>query len=302
MEKERQSNIVPAIYALGFFDGVHLGHQALLGACRELANANTCKAGAVTFTTHPLTVVCGSAPKLVNTPEDRKKLLKQFHMDTVVEIPFDRALMALDWREFLNLLREEYRAAGFVCGDDFRFGYHGEGTAEKLLGYCKEAHIPCTIVPEQKIGKTRVSSTHIRDLLEQGDMKTANAFLGHPHILTGTVVSGKHLGTTLGTPTANLQIPKGVAIPKYGVYACRAYIEGAQYLAVTNIGTRPTVRGEGVTVEAWLLDFAGDLYGKKLTLAFYDFLRQEKTFASLEELQEEIRRNALQTRKILENS
>ena len=293
--------ISQCIYALGFFDGVHLGHQALLSACRKLARENACKAGAVTFTTHPLSVVAGEAPKLINTPDDRKTLLTAFAMDEVVEIPFDKALMSIDWRVFLDRLREEYNAAGFVCGDDFRFGYHGEGTAERLLEYCKDAELPCAVVPEQKIGETRVSSTHIRALLEQGDLKTANAFLGHPHILTGKVVSGKHLGTTLGTPTANLQIPQGVAVPKFGVYACRAYVEGESYLAVTNIGTRPTVSGEGVTVEAWLLDFEGDLYGKELTLAFYDFLRQEKKFDTLEKLQEEILENALQTRKLLEN-
>ena len=302
MEKEKQSNIVPAIYALGFFDGVHLGHQALLSACRKLARENACNAGAVTFTTHPLQVVTGEAPKLINTPDDRKTLLTAFAMDEVVEIPFDQALMALDWREFLAGLREEYNAAGFVCGDDFRFGYQGQGTALQLQEFCEKEGLPCAVVPEQKIGETRVSSTHIRGLLEQGDLKTANAFLGHPHMLTGTVVAGKHIGTTLGAPTANLEIPQGVAVPKYGVYACRAYVNGECYLAVTNIGTRPTVNGEGVTVEAWLLDFQGDLYGKELTLAFYDFLRQEKKFASLEELQQEILKNALQTRQLLENS
>lgn len=303
MDKFRQSNIVPAIYALGFFDGVHLGHQALLGACRELANKLSCKAGAVTFTTHPLAVVSGDAPKLINTPADRKKLLsEQFCMDTVVEIAFNQEIMELPWTAFLSLLQAEYGAAGFVCGDDFRFGYQGEGTAADLQTYCRQRDIPCIIVPEQKLEAHRVSSTYIRRLLEQGDMKRAVKFLGHPHMLSGTVIPGKHIGTTLGTPTANLEIPGDVVIPRKGVYACRAYVEGGSYLAVTNIGTRPTVRGEGITVEAWLLDFAGDLYGKSLTLAFYDFLREEKKFDTLEQLQEEILKNALQTRKILEKS
>ena len=303
MDKFRQSNIDPAIYALGFFDGVHLGHQALLGACRELANKLSCKAGAVTFTTHPLAVVSGDAPKLINTPADRKKLLQeQFHMDTVVEIPFNREIMELPWTAFLSLVPAEYGAAGFVCGDDFRFGYQGQGTAARLQQFCKEQGIPCTIVPEQKLDGIRVSSTHIRQLLEQGNMAQAVKFLGHPHILSGKVVAGKHIGTTLGTPTANLELPGGAVMPQKGVYACRAYVEEQCYLAVTNIGTRPTVNGEGVTVEAWLLDFQGDLYGKDLTLAFYDFLRGEKKFDSLEELGEEIRKNAVQTRKLLENS
>ena len=288
------------VFALGFFDGVHLGHQALLAACKELANACSCKAGVVTFTNHPLAVVAGNAPKLINTPEDRKKLLAQFHMDTVVEMPFDREMMELPWTVFLARLQEEFGAAGFVCGEDFRFGYKGEGTPAHLQAFCKEKEFVCAVVPEQTKDGIVISSTYIRKLLEQGDMEKAGAFLGHPHILSGTVISGKHIGTTLGTPTANLEIPDGVVIPKHGVYACRCFADGKVYLAVTNIGTRPTVNGEGVTVEAWLLDYQGDLYGKTLTLAFYDFLREEKKFDSLEELQEEIRKNALQARKLLE--
>lgn len=291
------------VFALGFFDGVHLGHQALLAACKSLADANGCKAGAVTFTTHPLAVVTGKAPMLINTWQDRKKLLlKQFYMDTVVEIPFDQTIMELPWTEFLARLQGEHNAAGFVCGEDFRFGYQGQGTALRLQEFCAKEQIPCTIVPEQRLDGIRVSSTYVRQLLEQGNMAQAVKFLGHPHILTGTVVTGKHIGTTLGTPTANLEFPSDVVMPRKGVYACRAYVEGTSYLAVTNIGNRPTVKGEGVTVEAWLLDFQGDLYGKELTLAFYEFLREEKKFTSLEELQQEILKNALQTRNLLENS
>lgn len=291
------------VFALGFFDGVHLGHQALLSACKDLARKQSCKTGVVTFTTHPLAVVAGNAPKLINQPADRKKLLYgQFYMDTVVEIPFDREMMELPWTDFLALLQEKYGAVGFVCGEDFRFGYQGEGTPAHLQRYCRENGFACTVVPEQTKEGIVVSSTYIRKLLEQGDMKRAGAFLGHPHILSGTVVPGKHIGTTLGTPTANLEIHGDVVIPKYGVYACRAFVEGKAYPAVTNIGIRPTVSGAGVTVEAWLLDFQGDLYGKTLTLAFYDFLREERKFDSLEELKEEIRKNALQTRKLLEKS
>ena len=291
------------VFALGFFDGVHLGHQALLAACKSLADDNGCKAGAVTFTTHPLAVVTGKAPKLINTQEDRKKLLlEQFHMDTVVEIPFDKSLMELPWTEFLAQLQSQHNAAGFVCGEDFRFGYQGQGTALRLQEFCAKAQIPCTIVPEQRLDGIRVSSTHIRKLLEQGDMAQAVRFLGHPHILSGKVVAGKHLGTRLGTPTANLELPGEAVVPRKGVYACRAYVEGKCYLAVTNIGNRPTVNGEGITVEAWLLDFQGDLYGKDLTLAFYVFLREEKKFDSLEELQQEILYNAEQVREFFYES
>ena len=145
----------------------------------------------------------------------------------------------------------------------------------------------------------RISSTRIRSLIEAGEVEAANKLLGHAHVLTGTVVKGKQLGRTIGIPTANLLLPEGIVCPAFGVYACKAIVDGTQYLAVTNVGIRPTVSGEGVTVEPWLLDFDGDLYGKTLVLYFYSFLRPEMRFDSLDALAAEIRRNADQTRQLL---
>lgn len=290
------------IYALGFFDGVHVGHAALLKECRRLADVHGCKAAAVTFSSHPDTLVLGRTPLLINTIEDRVRLLKENGMDDVVCLPFDQKMVAMHWQEFLDLLGESYDAAGLVCGHDFRFGNRGEGNADLLAAYCEEKCMPWAVVPEQKLGDITVSSTHIRNLLEEGNVEEAGRFLGHPHILTGEVVSGRKLGRTLGIPTANLSIPVGVVNLPFGVYACKATVDGETYLAVTNIGNRPTVGGHRVTVEPWLLDFEGDLYGKALTLSFYAFLRPEQKFPSLTALKEEIQKNALQTRKFFENN
>ncbi len=290
------------IYALGFFDGVHRGHQALLGACVRLAEETGSNPCALTFDTHPQSLVKGVAPMLINTPHDRRLLLEQFGMAGVSTLHFDEKTRNMPWQDFFRYLTEDLNAAGLVCGNDFRFGRMGEGNAELLQAACTEKGIPCVVVPEQTVDGIRVSSTHIRGLLESGDMEKAALFLGHPHILTGTVVSGRKLGRTMGIPTANLLIPQGLVTPKFGVYACKAVTEAGEFLAVTNIGTRPTVGGHRVTVEPWLLDFAGDLYGKELTLTFHAFLRPEQKFSSLEELQEEIRKNALQTRKLLGKS
>ena len=290
------------IYALGFFDGVHLGHQALLTACCQQAQRTGSIAGAVTFAAHPETLVQGKAPTLINSIEDRCRLLSGHGMLRIVTLPFDEALRSMPWRDFLEMLRQEHGAAGFVCGDDFRFGYRGEGNAQSLAHYCRDNDLPWTVVPAQSREGIRISSTHIRQLLLEGRMEEAVRFLGHPHVLGGTVVHGRGLGHTIGIPTANLTLPEGVLCPKYGVYACTAVTEGRRYLAVTNIGTRPTVDGHHVTVEPWLLDFDGDLYGKSLLLEFYDFLRPEQKFDSLEDLQAEIRKNADQTRTLLESS
>lgn len=289
------------IYALGFFDGVHLGHQALLTACRRLADEHSCRAGAVTFSAHPDTLVFGKTPALLNTTDDRNAMLRAYGMDTVVELPFDRTLMTTHWSDFLSQLVQT-GAAGFVCGDDFRFGAGGNGTAKKLAAFCEKKALPCAVVPEQILEGERISSTRIRELLEQGDLEQANHLLGHPHVLTGTVIAGQQLGRTLGFPTANLLIPEDVLVPRLGVYACKAQIDGAEYLAVTNIGTRPTVNGEGVLAEVHLLDFDGDLYGKTATVALFGFLRGEQKFHSLAELQAEIQKNTLQTRNFFKKS
>lgn len=288
------------IYALGFFDGVHLGHQALLSRCRELAAQFHCKTGIVTFLGHPDEVVSGKKIKLINTPQDRRRLLEHYGMETVVELPFDEALMKLPWQDFYQMLRTQYHAAGLVCGEDFHFGYRGQGNAALLKQICAADGIPCAVIEQQILEEIPVSSTHIRSLLEQGEIEEAEKFLGHRHIFTGTVVKGQQLGRRLGTPTANLSTPgDGLCLP-FGVYICRAKGEGIDCPAVTNIGIRPTVNGESVTVEPWLLDYEGNLYGKELTLEFYRYLRPERKFPSLAELQAEILKNGEQTRKFFE--
>ncbi|MBP3672674.1 MAG: bifunctional riboflavin kinase/FAD synthetase [Oscillospiraceae bacterium] len=290
------------IYALGFFDGVHLGHAALLAACRRLADERGCKAGVVTFSNHPDELVFGKAPALINSLQDRDWLLKEkFHMDTVISLPFDEPMMTMPWQDFYGLLRREYGAAGLVCGEDFRFGSRGEGSGEKLTEVCTADGIPCSVVSQLRLNGQVVSSTHIRALIEDGQMEEAVRFLGHPHVLTGRVVHGHQLGRTLGIPTANLLLPEGLVVPKFGVYACLAEVEGQKYPAVANIGTRPTVGGTGITVEPWILDFEGDLYGKEIRLEFCKFLRPEQKFPDLAALQREIRKNAEETRAFFQS-
>lgn len=284
------------IYALGFFDGVHLGHQALLAACRDLAAETGAKTGVVTFSGHPDTLVLGKTPPLINSPQDRRLLLQELGgVEQVVTLPFDREMMNMPWQDFFQMLLKDYGAAGLVCGEDFTFGRRGEGKAALLQRACAKARIPCRVVRQRTYSGVVVSSTHIRSLLEAGEMEKAVAFLGHPHVLTGQVIPGHQLGRTIGIPTANLALPQGVICPRHGVYACKAEVLGQWYLAVTNVGCRPTVGGKTVTVEPWLLDFHQEIYGETLRLQFYRFLRPEKKFPTLEALQEEIEKNARQT-------
>ena len=289
------------IFALGFFDGVHLGHQALLKACCHLAEERGCQAAAASFDMTPGAVLQNQPPRMINTAHDRVSLLRQYGIGPVHLYKADQRTLSWTWQQFLeDLLR--CGAEGFVCGNDYRFGNGGAGSAQILQEFCKEKGLPCEVLPEQTLDGSRISSTRIRSLLEEGQVEQANRLLGHPHILTGTVVHGKQLGRTIGIPTANLLLPPELLVPKFGVYACRALVEGKWYPAVTNIGTRPTVNGTGITVEASLLDFSGDLYGKPLRLKFHSFLRPETKFQSLAELQAEIRKNAGQTRNFFEKS
>jgi riboflavin kinase/FMN adenylyltransferase len=219
-------------------------------------------------------------------------------MGQICVLPVTLESMAQPWQDFLRMLLEK-GAGGFVCGDDFRFGHKGEGNATKLADFCRELGLPYAVVPEQTLDGIRISSTHIRSLIEAGDVETAAKFLGHPHVLSGEVVHGRHLGRTIGVPTANVLLPEGVAVPKLGVYACTCRVGEENYVAMTNIGSRPTVDGHQVRAESWILDFDGDLYGKTITLEFHKFLRPEKKFDSLEELQTQIQKDAAEAGKIL---
>ena len=282
------------VFALGFFDGVHLGHQALLSECARLARELGAHTAAITFMEHPRSLFA-PAPPLISTLTDRRMLLRRYGVEHIYAFPVTREVMGRNWQEFLLELME-YGAAGFVCGQDFRFGSRAEGDVEKLRQFCRERNIPCVIVPEQSLNGIRISSSYIRRQIESGDMATAVRFLGHGHMLTGTVVTGRKLGHRLGFPTANIELPENVIVPRHGVYACRAFVGEKSYMAVCNVGSRPTVQGHQVRTETWLLDFSGDLYGQSVTLEFLWFLRPEQRFQSLDALKTAVLQDAENTR------
>lgn len=286
------------IYALGFFDGVHAAHQALLWECVEMARRMDAIPAAITFNKHPKAMYTAQIPPLITATEDRIALLRFYGIEDVQVLPVSEVTMVKHWRTFLNELQKQ-GAVGFVCGDDFRFGHKGIGDAEKLQAFCWDRGMPCVVVQEQTIDGSRISSSRIRKLLETGDLEGANRLLGHPHVLGGYVVPGRHIGRTIGVPTANILIPEGVSVPKLGVYACTCVIDGKTCIAVTNVGHRPTVGGHQTRAESWILDFEGDLYGKHITLKFHKFLRPEQKFGSLEELKTQIQADAAEAYKLL---
>ena len=287
------------VIALGFFDGVHRGHGALLRKAAERAGEVNAAPAVFTFDRSPKEFVTGKPVLLINSNDDRRDIIRRVYgIQRVIFAPFDREMMTMPWQDFITeLLVKQYGAVHLVAGHDYRFGHKNEGTVERLREKCRELGLGCDIIPKVELEGITVSSTYIRTLLEQGDVERAALFLGHPHCLSQTVRHGQRLGRTIGIPTVNLAVPAHVLTPERGVYITRAFLpDGRSCPGVTNVGTRPTVtEGDTVSVETYLLGFDGDLYGQTVRLDFYKRLRGEVKFPSLEALRQEILRNVAET-------
>ena len=287
------------VIALGFFDGVHRGHGALLRKAAERAGELNAAPAVFTFDRSPKEFVTGKPVLLINSNDDRRDIIRRVYgIQRVIFAPFDREMMTMPWQDFITeLLVKQYGAVHLVAGHDYRFGHKNEGTVERLREKCRELGLGCDIIPKVELEGITVSSTYIRTLLEQGDVERTALFLGHPHCLSQTVRHGQRLGRTIGIPTVNLAVPAHVLTPERGVYITRAFLpDGRSCPGVTNVGTRPTVtEGDTVSVETYLLGFDGDLYGQTVRLDFYKRLRGEVKFPSLEALRQEILRNVAET-------
>ena len=288
------------VIALGFFDGVHKGHGALLRTVAQVADRLGAKPCAFTFDRSPTAAITGQTIPLLSSVEDRVWLMRRYYgIEEVIVAPFD-GMQKMDWQDFVSeYLQKELGAVHVVAGHDFHFGYMGKGNPQRLQEKCRELGMGCDIIQKVEQDGITISSTYIRTLIAQGEVERADQFLGHPHTLTNRVAHGKKIGTTtLGFPTVNLLIPQGVIVPAFGVYATRVWFDGQCRCAVTNVGVRPTVEDNDghVTVEGFILDFDGDLYGHEIRMEFYKYLRPEQKFASMQALADEIRHNAQQTR------
>ena len=278
--------------ALGFFDGVHIGHGALLRKTVLRAEEIGGIPSVLSFDVHPDTLVFNKEVPLINSALAREYIIRELYgIDNVVFMHFNRHVMQMPWQLFADKIIEQLDIGWIVVGHDFCFGYRGEGTAAKLKEYCEERGIGCDIIEAVMLDGKIVSSTYIRTLIADGDMEEAKRFLGHPHMLADTVHSGYHIGTQMGTPTINMNFPAGVIVPKYGVYASKVFLEdGNEYTSVSNIGVRPTVSDDNiVNVESHLLNYSGNLYGRQVRVEFYSYLRGERKFDDVEQLAVQIK-------------
>jgi len=292
------------VIALGFFDGVHQGHAALLGHAKKQAEILGVTPAVLTYDIHPGEMISGTQVSLINSLDARLDLVRRLHgISDVLVLPFDEAFRTMPWTDFVEILQREYGAVHVICGHNHYFGYKGEGNPERLIEKCRALGMGADVIGEVSLDGVPVSSTYIRGLIQAGEMEEARRFLGHPHLLLDTVRHGYKLGRTLGAPTVNMEIPPGVAVPPRGVYATQVYLPDSSeaHLAVTNVGLRPTLdRPDGVTVESYILGFDGDLYGQEIRVEFYHYLRPEIKFDDVAALKAQIQQDVADAKAYFE--
>jgi len=290
-----------AVVAVGVFDGVHRGHQTVLEELAVLAEAQSgLIRGVLTFDPHPLAVVAPDrAPQLLGTIHQRLGRLEAHGVDVVGVLPFAQ-IRSMDPDQFIkSVLVDAFGAAAVAIGSDFRFGLDRSGdvqtlkTAGEMWGFATDA------VPLLSEDDTQLSSTRIRALIAAGDVEEAAVLLGRPYAIEGPVVRGEGRGKTIGIPTANVNYEPSIVLPATGVYAGCVTFENNRIPAVTNVGIRPTFDGRSVTVEAHLIDWDGDLYGRMIEVELTHRLREEKRFDGVESLVKQIRSDVLAARRVL---
>ncbi len=292
-----------AVVTSGTFDGVHLGHQKILNRILEIARSIQGETVLITFWPHPRLVLYPEEHnlRLLSTFEEKTKILRQLGIDHLITIPFTQEFSQLTSEEFIRkVLIESLETKKLVIGYDHRFGKNREGSFDYLKANSSAFGFDLEEISRQDVEDIGVSSTKIRKSLESGDVRTAMTYLGRPYELNGIVIKGQQIGRSIGFPTANIHTPNDYKlIPKDGVYAVVASVDGCIYKAMLNIGNRPTVHGTKRTVEANLFDFQGDLYNKQITVYFLEFIREEQKFENLEALKNQLGRDQETVRTLL---
>ena len=295
---------LPSVVALGCFDGVHLGHTAVLSEARERATALGCACTVLTFTEPPRNFFSPRSVPLITDAITKRERIAALGADTLVCVPFSSEIAAMSAEDFFeNILLDRLRACHIVCGYNYSFGAKGLGNTVLLEQLCAERGIGLSVLPAVKVGEMPVSSSDIRRAVMEGRPEDAQAMLGRPYALTATVVNGQHLARSLGFPTINQIFPDGMLIPRAGVYASRVTVEGESvfYNGISNVGIRPTVTDHTLCCETHLFDFSGDLYGRSVTVELLSFLRPERKFDSIDTLAEQVRADMNAAKKILKD-
>ena len=293
------SRLPDTAVALGLFDGVHRGHQAVIRAAA--ACAPELLPAVFTFRFDAREVVTKKQFGQLLRPELKAKKLEEYGIRFMLEPPFSTIMKMAPESFIQGILFNFMHAKAVFCGEDFRFGKNAAGDTSLLKAACEKNGVRFDILPPVLDDGLPVSSTRIRNALREGDIELANRLLGSPYMTCGTVVHGRHMGHSLGFPTISQLFSPEDLIPRFGVYATIVEIDGKQYVGATDIGVKPTV-GEGYApaAETYILDFDGDLYGRNITLRYYAFLRGERRFDSLQQLTDTVLANAQQAKELLQ--
>lgn len=296
--KDYKENRFQTAVALGNFDGVHKGHCDLIQCMIKVANKNNLKSALLVFDNHTKTVLTGEAPKTITSIEQKFNIFEDLGVQLIYRMKFDRDIMKLSPEEFVkSILIDKLNVKSVVVGFDYRFGHKASGNSELLKELGEKYNFNVIIVEPIYIDKELVSSTRIRNLLQEGNIIEANNLLGRKYSIKGKVVGGKKLGNTLGFPTANIEPTENFVIPKHGVYSTNTIIDNKSYLSATSVGYNPTFKDDGLKIESHIIDFNEDIYGKHIELEFVEYLREEIKFQNLEELKKKVQEDISKVKK-----
>jgi len=294
----------PLILVIGKFDGVHLGHQAILNTANNLRNQGETLA-VLSFSDHPLWVIKKESEyqKKLTPDEEKIAILKGFGVRRYYRVNFTKEYADISSDEFILEHISQLNVKRIVVGEGFHFGKGGDSSVAELISLCEQIDVSVTIVPHIRENGMKISSSHIRSLVTSGKMEAVLSHLGRPYTITGEVVHGEALGRTLGFPTINLGSTESYVFPKPGVYLGTVEIhnddENEFWNVIISAGYRPTVNGEGYLVEAYLIDYSGDLYGKTVSVSFIRYMREEIKFTGLDPLIEQMELDKIEAKKLL---
>ncbi|PKR78667.1 bifunctional riboflavin kinase/FAD synthetase [Halalkalibacillus sediminis] len=290
----------PSTVAVGYFDGVHIGHQHVIQHAIDIADEKNIKSAVMTFDPHPKSVIKQEElhDHLISTLDEKISIFESMGIDYVFVVTFSQELSKLSPEKFVEHYFIDLNVKHIIGGFDFSFGYKGKGKLENLPEYTDEP-IEFSVIDKVTLGEEKVSSTYIRQAVKNGDMKTANELLGRVFSLRAPVKKGHQRGRTIGFPTANLDIDSEMLVPKVGVYAVTATVNDEHLSGMANIGFNPTFEDihEKPSVEVYLFDFDADIYGETIEVKFHHYLRDEETFSSVDELVEQMNEDEKQTKK-----
>ncbi len=293
-----------SVITIGTFDGVHIGHRKILEKITHSAKDLNCDSIVLTFFPHPRMVLQeNSSIKLLNTMEEKGKLLQKIGIDNLIIHPFDKEFSQLSAEEFVKkVLVEQLQIQKIIIGYDHRFGRNRTADINDLIVFGEKYDFEVEQISAQEIDDIAISSTKIRTALAEGTISLANEYLGYNYFFSGTVIKGNQLGRTIGFPTANIQIKEDYKlIPKNGVYIVKSYLQEELIYGMMNIGNRPTVNGTNQTIEVHFLNFNEDLYGQEITIELLEFIRDEQKFDSLNALKNQIQKDKEYCIKYLHN-